>query len=159
MWITGPAFLYEEESCWPNNEVESADLLQDEVKPCLFATNNNTVIQFSRFSSYTKLKRCVACVHRFIKRIHSTDDLRDDEVTSEDIIICRLLQSECYQNELKYLQKLQAVTKSRKIHSLVPYLDERLDEALFECKKTNYFTSKALCFGTYNEALSYKKSS
>ncbi|XP_065365610.1 uncharacterized protein LOC135958645 [Calliphora vicina] len=124
LWITGPAFLYEEESCWPNNEVECPDLLQDEVKPCLFATNNNnTVIQFSRFSSYTKLKRCVAWVLRFLKSIHSTDDLRVDEITSADIIICRLVQSECYQNELKYLQKLQAVPKSSTIHSLVPYLD------------------------------------
>ena len=69
LWWMGPQFLQEEESFWPNCDLEERELL--EVRPLLHlthhATKSSLVPEVERFSSWTKLVETCAVARNFLK--------------------------------------------------------------------------------------------
>ncbi|XP_075157911.1 uncharacterized protein LOC142231178 [Haematobia irritans] len=143
IWISGRTFLRENESCWPKQEIIlSKNAMVDEICASfhLSTAQDKSFIEYERFSSYTKLKRSVAWVLRFAKMTtRSSRTLNGDEIEKAGKTICKLVQSECFKDELKTLYKGSTISKSSPLHSLAPYLDQdglirisgRLDEALY----------------------------
>ncbi|XP_075167679.1 uncharacterized protein LOC142239799 [Haematobia irritans] len=140
IWLNGPEFLREDESSWPILQYQRSDSQEEEIKSCLIISSNKAqVIEFERFSSILKLKRTIAWLLRFIKKKRIPEDINVSELKEAEVVLCRLIQSECYEHEIKCLKRCQPIPKSSPIYSLVPYIDEygllrvsgRIDEAVY----------------------------
>ncbi|XP_075167717.1 uncharacterized protein LOC142239844 [Haematobia irritans] len=140
IWLNGPEFLREDESSWPILQLQRSDSQEEEIKSYLIISSNKAqVIEFERFSSILKLKRTIAWLLRFIKKKRIPEDINVSELKKAEVVLCRLIQSECYEHEIKCLKRCQPIPKSSPIYSLFPYIDEygllrvrgRIDEAVY----------------------------
>ncbi|XP_055918553.1 uncharacterized protein LOC129950651 [Eupeodes corollae] len=151
VWITGPEFLKQSEELWPAKIVEPLTTVSDveEIKPLLLlqSPNGNLLINFKLFSSYQRLQRTMAYViratqkFRFVVPIEKTSNcfLTIAELKNAENSLCKIVQKEQYEEEIKLLSSSKPLTKKSSIYTLNPYLDERgilriqgrLDEALY----------------------------
>lgn len=147
-WIQGPEFLLNKPNEWPTMPM-SCDEFEDEREVRKNSTTpvmivqppQNQVIDFRRFSNYSRLLRTVAQVSRariiFAKgkgkltTVGTAKELSVFEVDQAEKIICRLIQAEEFSVELGQLRKAHSVDKSSPIFCLNPYLDE---DGLIRCQ-------------------------
>lgn len=132
-WINGPQWLTDGD--WPTQITENpSSELELEVKTCqiVHETQNHEhqhfLINFNRFSSYTKLVRTVAWVFRFIEnislKVRNKSFLSSKEMQKAELFICKDVQKDYYKKEYTFLKEFKSIEKSSSIYSLHPYLDE-----------------------------------
>ncbi|XP_050339682.1 uncharacterized protein LOC126766009 [Bactrocera neohumeralis] len=127
-WLNGPSFLTEEEVAWPTSE-GIPDLLEEceELRPkFVMLAAPSCVIDMTRFSSLTKLKRTVAWVIRFMdlcrhKKVEGC--LNAEELKVAGIFLCRLAQSASYSLEINQLKEGGNVEKGSELYTLSPFID------------------------------------
>ncbi|XP_055923385.1 uncharacterized protein LOC129953880 [Eupeodes corollae] len=144
-WIQGPDFLKDNEQHWPAFQLEKTNIASEEeiqTKTVLCCQASRPFIQFTKYSSYFKLKRVTAWVVRFAKIKAKIDvpkgPLLVSDMAAAEQFICRIVQKEEYRLEIAALKGGKPISKSSSIYALTPYLDEkgllriqgRLDEAL-----------------------------
>ncbi|XP_037825055.1 uncharacterized protein LOC119613182 [Lucilia sericata] len=131
-WLNGPKFLYDSEDNWPQ-KVNVAPNEQDseELRPKFaLLVNTDAVINYTRFSSYLKLKRTVAWMLRFINRCRkkiSPDEengLTAVESKNAEIFLCRQAQQEHFCEEIEIIKNQGSLPKSSDLYALCPYMDE-----------------------------------
>ncbi|CAG7817993.1 unnamed protein product, partial [Allacma fusca] len=114
----------------PNSPVESGSemvmLVTEKVK-------YQDIPEVSRFSSWVKLVRATAWFHRglkkFLNRIRPTTtsrltgELTGVEVEEAQTVWWRLVQQNCFQEELKALKKHESVANNSRLRCLSPFVD------------------------------------
>ena len=110
-WFTGPEFLSQEDDEWPKetSKLEFSEEAKKEIKReyiLLMKEPEEPLIDFSRFSSWTRLIRTMAWVLSFIRRIQkrSRDEGIAQEIKEGEIEILRLAQASDFPQELKLLK-------------------------------------------------------
>lgn len=157
-WFKGPSFLYKPESEWPSQPELKRDT-EEELRPHLthHEIELHTVIDTSRFSTWSRLLRAHAYVIRFINNAKAkigiskgtTGTLSQDELIKSECELWRLAQKSEYLDEFVILQKnlklpqhqKLRLAKSSPLYRESPYIDNygvirmngRIDRAL-----TNY---------------------
>ncbi|XP_011859829.1 PREDICTED: uncharacterized protein LOC105557255 [Vollenhovia emeryi] len=113
MWLTGPSWLVEDESEWPN-EIMQTDIEITELKKttCLIAATHDTGI-LTKYSFYSKLLRIIAYCLRFRRTIKSTGSLSASEIIEAEQRILRILQASQFANEIKELKLRGSTNKSK----------------------------------------------
>lgn len=161
LWWHGPSWLIREHTHWPTNQRVSLESLPEQkniAKTFLTQLNAektdtskssrlpspNIIINFERFSSFTKLTRTVACVMRYINNIKMKVALKKASLSSKidnnqkpnsiafsgqelqhaTYMIIKWAQSESFVTEIADLQKNKALTKNSKLLQLTPFLDK-----------------------------------
>ncbi|XP_037823809.1 uncharacterized protein LOC119612137, partial [Lucilia sericata] len=131
-WFNGPTFLYDSEDELPK-KVNVAQNIGDveELRPKFaLLVNIDVVINYTRFSSYLKLKRTVAWVLRFINRCRKEigpgeeNGLTADELKNAEILLCRQAQREHFFQEIEIIENEGSLPKSSELYALCPYMDE-----------------------------------
>lgn len=131
LWWYGPNWLLESEQFWPTRIRENAPLLETKAKTSLVNLQHKTVplLEFSRFSNYSKLVRIIAYVHRFIHnckrnavRLVSSDAFSVVELHDAELSLLRSLQDECFSAEIKSIQSNSL--KRGRLLNLNPFIDE-----------------------------------
>ncbi|XP_062713750.1 uncharacterized protein LOC134290600 [Aedes albopictus] len=140
-WFTGPEFLYEDESRWPEQEYSPPDI-QEEMRPvhAHHRPSSNPVFNYQRFSKYQRLLRTVGYVLRFIDRCRrkpATDSsdtgvLSRKELLEAELVLWRLVQNEEYAEEVSTIRKnkerppgeVKRLTKSSPLRKLTVFLDD-----------------------------------
>ncbi|XP_062713425.1 uncharacterized protein LOC134290324 [Aedes albopictus] len=151
-WWTGPAWLKLNQDFWPNQPVDvasSAEALLEGRQQCLVSLTppNDPFcdLLFNRYSSYTKLRRTVAYILRYIRALRvsaarshpegacaasttissetstylTARDLQDAELS-----LCRLSQRETFPRELRALRANQPVEKSSSMKWIMPEISD-----------------------------------
>ena len=118
LWWSGPEWLCYDPSYWPRSTNKLPIVNTDEERNVCFTTTTHhitPIISFSRFSSFTKMKRISAWILRFINNCHSripnsnrqtvsSSSLTTEEVASAEIYWLSLSQMEHFQYEIQYLK-------------------------------------------------------
>ncbi|XP_037931304.1 uncharacterized protein LOC119666101 [Teleopsis dalmanni] len=68
-WLCGPEFLKKHESEWPCYSIKLPNPIEEEICSLFLTRTRDCVINFNKFSSYSKLKRHMAWVLRAIKKL------------------------------------------------------------------------------------------
>ncbi|XP_036319310.1 uncharacterized protein LOC118733830 [Rhagoletis pomonella] len=134
-WFSGPTFLKDIREHWPvfvsATKVKTVGNDDEEIKPRFaLMVARNTLIDFNQFSSFTKLRRTIAYILRFIsrcrkqKRSQQTYGLTAEEIEKAQITLSRLVQRETYAVELHSIALNQPVSRDSELHQLSPYVDE-----------------------------------
>ncbi|XP_062704554.1 uncharacterized protein LOC134286876 [Aedes albopictus] len=147
-WWTGPEWLKLKGDCWPNQPVDAASSSKafvEERKQCLVSltpvNDPFSDLLFSRYSSYTRLRRVMAYVLRYKWALHasaarsrpsgacassSTDPyeaspyLTASELQAAERSLCRLAQRQSFPMELSALNNGQSVDKSSPMKWIKP---------------------------------------
>ena len=129
-WITGPAFLWENENQWPNSDQENNELQQDdpEVKKSVaMATTQieqavpvkfDLAERVKYFSNWYRAKRAVALCLRYLQclrdRVHKkqrgkeeTRTLKVSDLESAECAIIRAAQTSAFKEEMATLKKMK----------------------------------------------------
>lgn len=135
-WFSGPAFLHRPDTEWPQDDKLDHQTTEEMMVVTIFP-NKKELVNFERFSKWSRLLRTVAYVKRFcnnliarlygtLDKIQTADDLSSNELLEAEREIYRIVQSSHYFTELRDLQKNHQTTVSRdsKIYKLSPYVDE-----------------------------------
>ncbi|CAK1584895.1 unnamed protein product [Parnassius mnemosyne] len=136
-WWSGPEFLKKEVSHWPANflsinhelpEIKSSNVILHGI---LHSSNNedlggNKLIEFKRFSKYTRLNRTVAYVLRFINNCRKQSvhgPLSNQELQTALNVIIRISQSESFEEYTMLIKNKSLPTKSP-LHKFNVFLDD-----------------------------------
>ena len=139
-WFSGPAFLKEEEETWPVQSIGQLDAQDPEIRKksvlvglgIVARAQYGMVIDPRRFSTWTKLKRVVGWVRRFIKNFTAkcqskpgtSGDLSCDEIEAAEIATVRLVQADSFTDELHILKGGGTLPIKNKISPLSPFIDD-----------------------------------
>ncbi|XP_043226749.1 uncharacterized protein LOC122383931 [Amphibalanus amphitrite] len=138
LWLSGPDFLRRDEEGWPEQlHVQKLAEEDVEVKVGAFATvtvrdPKAALPTPSKFSSWTKYKRTVAWILRFLrnsklkgeqKRQRNLGPLTVSELHDAEKTILQMVHAEAYRTELHQLQAGQQLNKKSGIADLSPILD------------------------------------
>ncbi|XP_055903018.1 uncharacterized protein LOC129939152 [Eupeodes corollae] len=137
-WFLGPNFLYLDTNNWPREKVDVSDVEIEEAleirAPLFHATVISKLIDIHRFSNFSRLKRTVAWVFRFIsncKRIssmhHKSGELTPQEESAAEIYLSAEVQKDAYRDEYKCLKSQTCISKTSSLLSLNPIYDSRND--------------------------------
>ncbi|XP_018359718.1 PREDICTED: uncharacterized protein LOC108758967 [Trachymyrmex cornetzi] len=121
MWFTGPSWLTNDESEWPNESVHMKEIPELKRNTCLTTINKNLDI-FDKFSSYSKLLRVIAYCLRVRHRNKYCGPLDTKEINEAEIRVLKLLQDNQFSGEIKILNKASNI--KGKFANLNPFLDE-----------------------------------
>ena len=145
MWWKGPKFLSMTEDTWPKTEIDVIPEATLEVRKkarstfdvpgtesVLFTLTPQTTWRLhpSRYSSWTRLLRVRAWVHRFVNNCgtppeeRSSGELSSQEISDAETGIIKEAQQEAFQEEYKALVNFKFVPQNSKLLSLNPILDE-----------------------------------
>ncbi|CAG9137710.1 unnamed protein product [Plutella xylostella] len=127
-WWTGPSFLTEAESQWPQLKIPIKTELP-ELKSHAVITSDPPVVDFERFSKYRRLVRSFAYVLRFIHNINKSNsklsgDLSLEELDKSYFELIKLCQSQSFPTEINSLMKKRPLSSRNRIINLNPFLDE-----------------------------------
>ncbi|XP_050676867.1 uncharacterized protein LOC126973587 [Leptidea sinapis] len=119
-WWCGPEFLQLEKSGWPNVTAVASDLPETRPEITLHTmksqSSQNSIIEFHRFSNFTRLQRSVAYMLRFINRckrqIMPTSYLGEDELRNSLYLIIQMVQKESFPEYELLLNKQKLPPKS-----------------------------------------------
>lgn len=129
LWWTGPKWLALSKEQWPDlsdNTYKTSKEIRDHHTVLLTTAEHTEIID--RFSDLSRMVRVLTHCARFItcckakKRI--TEGLTTEELHSTLINIVKLIQKECFHDEMHQLSTNQSLPKSSKLLSLTPFLDE-----------------------------------
>ncbi|XP_062713827.1 uncharacterized protein LOC134290665 [Aedes albopictus] len=141
-WFRGPNFLRTPESEWPAGLKPTEQKTTEELRACMVHTDATVslVVDWARFSNWTRLVRAVAYVLRFCRNVLrrvKKDQLgmgllTQQELAQAEINIFRMVQREQYPDEVAVLSKeLQEnsmkggrLERTSKIRTLSPYMDD-----------------------------------
>ncbi|XP_062557324.1 uncharacterized protein LOC134222196 [Armigeres subalbatus] len=143
LWFRGPAFLCLPEDKWPNEVKPSKQTTEEELRLCLVHTETTVdlVIDWARFSNWTRLLRSVAFALRFSQNLRkkvkkqatTAGPLTQQELVLAELVIFRMVQSEQYSDEVAVLHKERnqqmmpssaSLERTSKIRNLTPYIDD-----------------------------------
>ena len=134
-WFSGPQFLYEGEESWPSLDVGPLDKNDPEIKQravmvALSLMEDVRTIDASRFSTWTKLKRSVAWLFRFIANCRTTEAQRNlaetlsyDELRHAIDFVILDMQRVSFQESFRIIRANQSLPKGHMLVSLCPYID------------------------------------
>ena len=138
-WFRGPAFLREDEEDWPQSAIDALDSDNIEIKRksafvslTLLHIRKTVLEQYSRYSSWPKLKRIAAWCQRWI---HNTrcpktgEDRRSgetptcEELKSAELFIVKEVQRVEFADDIRSIESQKPLPKSSKLSSLSPFVD------------------------------------
>ena len=136
-WISGPAFLQEEESHWPRKEFKRDVDVTDEDKEvkkiswCGATKTHLTVLPDpSKYSSWTRYRRVIAWVYRFTQNARKTKDnrvvtpLSVKELQFAETVAIKKSQLESFALDLDALSKKETLPPRSRLPALNPYIDQ-----------------------------------
>lgn len=134
LWWNGPQWLERREE-WPK---QKAIPMEDSGEECIVSLTSVVrhtcpIIQFNRYSSYTKLRLVTAWMFRFLNNIRLKGERRTtrnlslclstNEIMAAEIHLLKVSQNERFETEIAYLSKKHSIDKSSCLVALDPYLD------------------------------------
>ncbi|XP_054724195.1 uncharacterized protein LOC129234242 [Uloborus diversus] len=132
VWWRGPKWLASPSDEWPlqkqycSNDAAKVELLKVSVNTVV--SSYSPVLKVNDFSNFKKLLRVTAWVLRFISKSRKLSiekgPLSAIELQEAEAMWIKTVQWEVFREEIQRLQKNQQISKSSKIYSLSPYLDE-----------------------------------
>ncbi|XP_043201117.1 uncharacterized protein LOC122369981 [Amphibalanus amphitrite] len=142
-WSAGPGFLLQEENCWPEQpSLTSTAVLKNDpevrtesVMLTVKHDSDTTVLpDASRFSSWTKYRRTVAWVLRFVKNCapkscqeradwRRAGPLSAEELKQAETKVLKDCQARCFAEELAEIQAGKEVKTEGKLRQVTPFLD------------------------------------
>jgi len=126
MWLIGPDFLRLPECEWPQkSEFEAEEEFKGET--VMIITPYEPMIDFSRFSTYTKLLRMMGWINRFIRNCRGPKtfgELTINEMILAERKLVQIAQSVNFQEEIASLECGRKIEKSSPLYQLSPFLDE-----------------------------------
>ncbi|XP_055634052.1 uncharacterized protein LOC129774355 [Toxorhynchites rutilus septentrionalis] len=153
-WWRGPPWLALPSDCWPitsfSKEETAGALSESRKSPLIAMTSVQSTFcneLFSRFSSFTKLRRVTAFCQRYIENLHSRylaqrensenlkpsnivistsvmpDPLNSSELRRAENFLCRLAQAEMFAEEISNLTSGERVAKNSPLKWLNPFID------------------------------------
>lgn len=132
-WLRGPAWLREAESSWPTGDVSmqpNEDDDDEELRPRFVGLlMYRGAVEYTRFSKYSKLCRCVAWIMRFARNARERRDERNlcelsaSEVDRASLVLIRMVQREAFPDELAELESGRQPKTTSAIFTIKPYLD------------------------------------
>lgn len=130
MYWSGPTWLELNDNFWPQNNVYQKDLpeLRKIIQANTIAAIED-VVDFSKYSSLSKLERIIAYCFRFKLNCLSTKEQRKLgplealELKHSSNVLIKLSQNSCFQNEIRSLSSGRFVDKNSKLSKLHPFLD------------------------------------
>ncbi|XP_062714033.1 uncharacterized protein LOC134290841 [Aedes albopictus] len=141
-WFNGPAFLYEDENKWPEEDSAQEEHSAEELRNVRIHVQHTAepVVPFQRFSKWERLVRAIAYVRRFYQNCQhkrngsaiTTGFLSCEELNAAEYLVWKLVQEEVFPAEFDVLRsnlhepsgQREAVEKSSSIYKLVPFLGE-----------------------------------
>ena len=129
-WVLGPTFLKLPECRWPSESLshkldKGASELRETTHIVTYTTVEPALIDFSRFSSWTRLlstfTRVLQAIDYMKKRCLST---LENKIKAEEFLI-RSSQAISFSTEINALKKLKSIPKSSKILTVGAFLDEK----------------------------------
>ncbi|XP_037816930.1 uncharacterized protein LOC119607192 [Lucilia sericata] len=127
IWISGPKYLQADSSSWPKTGMDLPSVpIEEELQPTMVIKRSSTyqMLDYSRFSSFKKLVRTLAWVLRFGRHNFNCELLQPSEISEAEKLLCKMVQHECYLEEITCLQQKERIPKDSTLYPLVPYLDE-----------------------------------
>lgn len=122
-WYVGPDFLYEPEASWPKEE--NSEAVATETVLSIKIEENGALPRLERFSKYERLIRATAYVLVFIDACRKrTKKLKLRHIQRAEQTWFREVQKASFSEEIAQLKKGGEISKSSKIRTLDPILDE-----------------------------------
>ena len=91
--------------------------------------NQRQIINFDRFSSWSRLKNTVCWVHKLLNRLRAktpgTRQFLLEEQTRGENTVIKLVQIEAFKSEINFLESQTAVHKTSRIKNLDPFIDQK----------------------------------
>jgi Pao retrotransposon peptidase/Family of unknown function (DUF5641)/Integrase zinc binding domain len=164
LWWSGPSFVAQDESEWPNSIITINEDQLPEMKPvtALVARKAEPFAAISKFSSLEKLRRVMAYVLRFIHNCRHPEDQRRQPLAVADLTealncVIRVVQLETFGQEQRLIQSGKKLAVDSPLRPLNVFLDDaglirvggrlRRSELSFDTKhqivlpKRHYFTT------------------
>ena len=140
-WLSGPEFLKQQEASWPPNSITQQEDRDDPEVRATFLTQRDTTGGLSvlpspeRFSSWTRYRRIVAWMLRFIHNLQSrkvanrpsssrSGNLTADEIHGAELSIVRDAQKRAFAEELAALEANKPVAPDSKLRPFSPFIDD-----------------------------------
>ena len=124
-WINGPSFLWQSKETWQVNSTENLKIEDDDVELKKIVQSHSVIVKescgiceliFSKFSSWTKLKKAVSWMLRFKHWLImksklpastlssvSKGKLKVEEVKKAEHVIISCIQIQCFKDEINSL--------------------------------------------------------
>lgn len=130
-WINGPVWLRHEQD-WPESQKNVEDT-NEEKRLTVLTTQLIPYFDFSKYSSYNRMKRVFAWVLRWIS-LHKEQKLSKNitqyggsvltakELINCEQVLCRISQRESYSEEISQLEGHQPLNSRSKIFKLTPFI-------------------------------------
>ena len=111
-WLTTPALLSDQESHWKNSLSK-----KKETNVTMETSNDECIIDVSRFSKWTKLMRCTVFVIRFIKnlRLKQRGKLELDDINEARIYLFRKSQEKSFKDAIKDMKQHRPLSKKDRL--------------------------------------------
>ncbi|XP_055632447.1 uncharacterized protein LOC129772938 [Toxorhynchites rutilus septentrionalis] len=149
-WFSGPKFLRFPESQWPHSIPDDSG--EEELRSCYTHQEihaSGMIIDVKRSSSWSRLQRTMAYVHRFVTNSHKAADVRDvghltqSELQKAEITLFKMTQWESYPEEMAMLTGSgNTVERTSSIYQFTPKVDKqgvlRVDGRIGAAKRTAY---------------------
>ncbi|XP_053699051.1 uncharacterized protein LOC128746023 [Sabethes cyaneus] len=132
LWRHGPEWLQKDKTYWPEFQIPLAapsdEILERKVTSLAIRIPPPPNPLITRFSLYHRMVRSIAYCLRFIKNSRkgtreSTIVLSLEEVKHSQTTLVKLVQAECYPNELRVLRRGQSVANQSTLKLLNPFVD------------------------------------
>ncbi|XP_073956544.1 uncharacterized protein [Choristoneura fumiferana] len=146
LWWAGPMFLLKGETVWPifkDNDLATLPELKVHSAAII-----EPVIDFDRYSSFSRLQRIFAYVKRFTFNLKNKNNKRVGILSTYELCdsfhaLCIIAQKQSFQIEYELLSKGKPLNSKNKIISLSPFLDKekvirvggRLDASSYSYEK------------------------
>lgn len=121
-WFKGPQFLHESEENWPQERSRDVPAPEEEIVQVNVHAEVVPLIDISRFSQYKRLLRATG--YLFLWRTNGRNSMSKYELAKAENFLMRLAQQNEYAEEIHALKRGKSVSKSSKIYTFSPYLDE-----------------------------------
>ena len=127
-WLTGLAWLKQRENEWPEqvNLTFASDKQNDEMVFSAKVEEKKPMIQWERYSNFSRLVNTMANVQRvFKKHKPATKTLSVEEKEGAQAGFFRLLRQEQFAEEMKFLKAEKEILKNSKILQFSPFIDQQ----------------------------------
>ena len=136
-WLYGPEFLYKDKTEWPNNQITRIDANDKELKADIgdiklavqTTCRVESLIQYERFSKWTRLIHTMAYVQKFIqkcrrkdKNIEKCSTITVKEFTDAKTALIILVQNDVFHQEIIDIQDNACLKSNHALSKLDPFL-------------------------------------
>ncbi|XP_058817784.1 uncharacterized protein LOC131681093 [Topomyia yanbarensis] len=134
-WFCGPNFCEESEEKWPDQSRDGLFTTEEELRPCHIhgVPKRVSIIDFNRFSRWSRLLTAVAYVRRYIHNLRAAPECRNlgqlgqEELLVAENTIWQICQEHSFSDEFALLlagKPTIALPKESRIYKFSPYMDE-----------------------------------